>query len=468
MEKEILKMIQKEDRHKPFTDEEIAKGLQTARETVTNIRAEHGIPNSRERLQEVLYKDALRIYQNDPTLSHRSLLKELKDLGYAISRNKALSLLNQIKETEESKAAHKDEVVEKPLEEPVEEEGPFSKIIGHNESMKLQIRQAQASVLYPPKGLHTLVLGPSGVGKSYLAQLMHEYAVTTGNFDDDAPFVAFNCADYADNPQLLLAQLFGYVKGAFTGADKDKAGLVEKANNGILFLDEIHRLPGEGQEILFNILDKGMFRKLGETENYTKVNVLIIAATTEKTESSMLLTFRRRIPMVIDIPPLSERTKPERFKIVQTFFREEANRIQKNIVVDVDAQKALMLYHCPGNVGQLRSDIQVGCARALLNTLLEKSDLIRIKLSDLANHVRIGLLDIDRKDDQIEAIVTEDLIINVLDTPLSADETNQYVMPNKIYQFIESRSSDLENQGLKLQEINQIISNEMETKLNQS
>ena len=84
--------------------------------------------------------------------------------------------------------------------------------------MKSQIKQVQAAILYPPKGLHCLLYGPSGVGKSYLAEIMHEYAVTTDNFASDAPYFAFNCADYADNPQLLLSQLFGYSKGAFTGA----------------------------------------------------------------------------------------------------------------------------------------------------------------------------------------------------------------------------------------------------------
>ncbi len=81
---------------------------------------------------------------------------------------------------------------------------------------------------------------------------------------NDAPFESFNCADYYHNPQLLLAQLFGYIEGAYTGANVGKAGLVEKADGGILLLDEIHRLTPEGQEMLFYFIDHGRFNRLGK------------------------------------------------------------------------------------------------------------------------------------------------------------------------------------------------------------
>jgi len=80
-------------------------------------------------------------------------------------------------------------------------------------------------------------------------------------------------------------------KGAYTGADRDRAGLVEKADGGILFLDEVHRLPPEGQEMLFYLMDKGIYRRLGESESQHKANVLIICATTESIESVLLRTF---------------------------------------------------------------------------------------------------------------------------------------------------------------------------------
>ena len=133
-----------------------------------------------------------------------------------------------------------------------EELDPFNSLVGHDSSLLNQIEQAKAALMYPPNGLHSLILGESGVGKTTFAHTMYEYALRAkGKNKKDFPIISFNCADYYNNPQLLLSQLFGHTKGAFTGADSDKVGLVEKANGGILFLDEVHRLPPDGQEMLF-------------------------------------------------------------------------------------------------------------------------------------------------------------------------------------------------------------------------
>ena len=137
----------------------------------------------------------------------------------------------------------------------------------------------------------------------------------------------FNCAEYAENPQLILAQLFGYKKGAFTGADRDSEGLVEKADGGVLFLDEIHRLPPDGQEMLFMLMDRGVYRRLGEPDRERKANVLIMGATTENIEETLLQTFLRRMPVVVTLPSLEERPIEERLELIEYFFRLE----QKNI-----------------------------------------------------------------------------------------------------------------------------------------
>ena len=115
-------------------------------------------------------------------------------------------------------------------------------LVGSETSLQVPIQQAKAAILYPPRGLHTLILGETGVGKSMFAELMYEFSKESGVIQKDVSFVRFNCADYADNPQLVMAQIFGVKKGAYTGADSDKEGLLKKADGGIIFLDEIHRL----------------------------------------------------------------------------------------------------------------------------------------------------------------------------------------------------------------------------------
>ena len=196
------------------------------------------------------------------------------------------------------------------------------------------------------------------------AKLLFEYAKEMGRLKQEAMFVAFNCADYAANPQLLLSQLFGHIKGAFTGADRERQGLVEKADGGILFLDEVHRLPPEAQEMLFTVMDYGRFRKLGEADQEHFSHPLIILATTDIQNKSLLATFKRRIPIDITIPALSERNVYERLKLVEEICKAESSTVMLPVRVDSLVMKALIAYHCPGNVGQLKNDIKVICARA--------------------------------------------------------------------------------------------------------
>lgn len=266
----------------------------------------------------------------------------------------------------------------------------LDKLANNNISLKDAIEHAKASILYPPNGMNCLILGETGVGKSMFAYLMHEYAVEMQVKNADSPFITFNCADYSNNPQLLTSQLFGVKKGAYTGAEMDKIGLIEKANNGILFLDEIHRLPPEGQEALFTFLDTGLFRRVGDPENRHS-NALIISATTENPDSTLLKTFTRRIPMTITIPALRERTLEERFYLIKSFFKVESTKIKKDIFISVNAMRALLSYDCPNNIGQLKSDIQLICARAYSDFLTHSQKDMRVEIRNTPSYIKEGL-----------------------------------------------------------------------------
>ncbi len=254
-------------------------------------------------------------------------------------------------------------------EGPFQKLPPFARMIGYDGSLKYQTQVASAAVSYPPNGIHTLIIGKTGVGKSLLASEMGRYLSDIRG--TDVPFITFNCAEYADNPQLLLTQLFGHVKGAFTGAEKDKPGLIEFADGGILFLDEMHRLPPTGQEMLFTLIDEGFYRRLGDTGKRSAA-IMIVGATNEDPSNFLLDTFKRRIPFVIQISELGERPVNERLNIIAHFLYEEAQRLGRSIHVSYQALKLLVSFRGKNNIGDLRNEIRVACAQS--NWICEKQN----------------------------------------------------------------------------------------------
>lgn len=338
-------------------------------------------------------------------------------------------------------------------------------IIGAYDTLHVAVQQAKAAILYPPRGLHTLLLGETGVGKSMFAELMHRYAIESKMIKASAPFEKFNCADYAENPQLLVAQIFGVKKGAFTGADKDREGLLERANGGILFLDEVHRLSPQGQEMLFTFIDKGQFRKLGDAETLISSSVQIIAATTEDTGSFLLKTFTRRIPMTITLPSLKERTLKERFELTRTFIKEESKRVNRSIYMHRSALIAMLLYDCPNNIGQLKSDIQLSCAKAFLNYKSKDKNYIMINSSDLPAYVKKGIIDakdkreaidhlLKSKDDIFKFCFEEEEILLYDDSEAGSE---------LFYEVIERKLEDLKKSGVEEDEIKNILNIDIET-----
>jgi len=331
----------------------------------------------------------------------------------------------------------------------------FETLIGGGEGLKVAIQQAKAAMLYPPRGLHTLLYGPSGVGKTTFARLMHAFALELNALPADAPFISFNCADYAGNPQLLMAHLFGVVRGAYTGADRDREGLVEQAHRGILFLDEVHRLPPEGQEMLFYLMDRERFRRLGDVKE-RHCSLLLLAATTEDPNATLLPTFRRRIPMTITLPGLHERTLMERYELLRAFFTTECSSIGAHIHVAPQALRALLLYECPGNIGQLRTDVQLACARAYLEYRTGNLSELQVHLDILPDHVRRGLLrtpELHRRLEPVQHLLNATHIFTP--TGLSLDSLPESAQD--LYETISSDLNMLRKGGLPDTEINRLL-----------
>lgn len=338
----------------------------------------------------------------------------------------------------------------------------FADLVGMTGSLKISIQQAKAAVLYPPKGLHTIIFGESGTGKSMFAECMYQFAIDSHSLNKEAPFVSFNCADYAQNPQLLFGQIFGVKKGAFTGATEDRPGLIAKADGGILFLDEIHRLPPEGQEMLFSFIDKGVYRPLGESSQVYEASVQILGATTESSEI-LLETFNRRIPMMITLPSLDSRPLDERFEVISLFIKQEVNRLNQSIDIQKEAVVAFMLYDAPANIGQIKRDLKLVCAKAFLHYRTQDKEGLVIHKNDCPLQVQKGLLKMKQMSERLDHFLEgkgDYLHFEPGDSEMVWAKDPEQSM--QVYNEIEEKVSDLQETGVATVDLEKLISKDVD------
>ncbi len=256
------------------------------------------------------------------------------------------------------------------------EQSLFEELLGSTPQMK---RVVELITKVAPTDSTVLLLGESGTGKDVLSQTVHRLS-----HRKDQPFIAVNCAALPET--LLESELFGHVKGAFTGAESDKRGLFEEADGGTIFLDEIGDMALVTQAKLLRVLQNGEIRPVGSSLS-RKVDGRVIAATNQDlVEAVRQKTFREdlyfRLNVIqIRIPPLRERMDALP-RLVSYFLTRYNAKYGKQIQgLDEHAQVLLRNYDYPGNVRELESII----AHAVI---LCEGDIIRAR--DLPEHVQRG------------------------------------------------------------------------------
>ncbi len=199
-----------------------------------------------------------------------------------------------------------------------------------------------------------LILGESGTGKELVARALHNSSRRR-----EKPFVAINCAALPET--LLESELFGYIKGAFTGANKFKKGLFESAHGGTLLLDEVGTIPLEMQSKLLRVLEEREIRPVGSTKNIP-IDVRILAATNDSLEQRLATNeFREdlyyRLSVIpIELPPLRER-KSDVPLLVRHFLRRVKEQEGQEFSIDSISMRVLEAYSWPGNVRELENVI---------------------------------------------------------------------------------------------------------------
>ncbi|MDX5661835.1 sigma 54-interacting transcriptional regulator, partial [Clostridioides difficile] len=274
----------------------------------------------------------------------------------------------------------------------LKQETVFNSIIGYDNSLKEVIEQIKTAVLYPNGGLTIMLTGESGVGKTFLAKIIYKYSVSSNVLEKNSPYNVLNCAQYYNNLELLSSLLFGHVKGAYTGANESRAGLIEQSDGGVLFLDEVHRLNSEGQEKLFTFMDTGTFSRIGENGVIRKARVRLIFATTESL-SEFLQTFLRRIPINIYVPNIEERGTIEKRKIVEHFIYEESKVLGLPIEITQITLNTILKIKFKGNIGECKNVIKYACGRAYAKNQRRNGNIF-VTLQDLPRNLYIENVDI--------------------------------------------------------------------------
>jgi two-component system, NtrC family, response regulator AtoC len=239
------------------------------------------------------------------------------------------------------------------LREEVSIERRYREIIAKSPAMTRALEIAAKVARHPSP---VLITGESGTGKELVARLIH------GESDrHDAAFVPLNCGAIPEN--LLESELFGYQKGAFTGADRDKPGLFEAASGGTLFLDEIGEMPATLQVKLLRVLQEGEVRRVGDIKS-REVDVRLVSATNKNLDDEIRENrFRNdlyyRIAVVpIHLVPLRQR-RDEIPHLARHFLDQNNQRLRLQIQgIETDAMRLLLDYPWPGNVRELENTIE--------------------------------------------------------------------------------------------------------------
>ncbi len=256
------------------------------------------------------------------------------------------------------------------LRQRLDEKYGFESIIGNSPAM---VRILEVIRRVAPSDIPVLILGESGTGKELLASAVHSNSRRA-----DKRFVAINCAGLSET--LLEDELFGHVKGAYTGATAERAGRFEHADGGTMFLDEVGDMPLAMQAKLLRVLENGEVVRVGANEP-VRVNVRIISATnSDLAERVKEKKFREDLYFrikgaTLDVPPL--RSRREDIPLLIEHFIQQANKQHGTKIkgIAADARKVLMAYPWPGNVRQLRNVVE--------NMVVLAGDADRLGVGDL-------------------------------------------------------------------------------------
>lgn len=273
-----------------------------------------------------------------------------------------------------------------------DEETTFQDVIGYDASLQEVVKQVKARLLWPYQH-HMVIFSQVGCGVQHLCDNMYAFAIQHALLDTHAPYQIFDCFIYVDRQEELHEALFTKV--------------LPIVNKGILLIKNINILSGFDRSLLFAIA-KGNREYY---ESYVQIvqdyHFILLCSMPETVEQSIQKLFCEQVGCSIHLPSLQQRSRKERFALLQKFIQEEAKNVDRTYIADRNIIQDLLLYPCVNNIKGLRGDILQGCANAYVRCSGSKQEKIVLHLSDFPNVVRKGILYYKEQKNQIDELLGE-------------------------------------------------------------
>lgn len=366
---QILEQIQKESKKNPLTDLELSKLLNCERAYVTKVRKKYKVPSRNERYKRYLMESLHESRSSNEPLNEDQMIKLLNEKGYTLTRYMSKELLKDFIK-DKSKRAGNPQIIEK--------EG-FEELIGIDESLKNAVRLAKSSIVFPGKGLPTLLIGERGVGKWTIAKLMYLYGKSVGKFLETMEFQEIHCADYSEQFDELKKLLENYLMKSARESNHRQPQF--------LLLEEVDMIPTSCKDVLLGYLEE-----YNNTANDGLEQVFLVGTTIKSYDQSQENRLLSSFPIKIPIPNLENRSIEERLELVTAYLKKQSLKLDKSIVISKDALTAFLLYQPKGNIKGLHMDLQMSLARSFTSGLVLKNNDLYVDLESVGEEVKEGFL----------------------------------------------------------------------------
>lgn len=351
-------------------------------------------------------------------------------LGVNITRSNTSRHLNELVE-EKKLCKNKTRPVTFRLRSDANEDS-FSKLIGSEGSLRNQVQLAKAAILYPERTLATLIKGPIGSGKDFFAEAMTKFMKANNIVYEDANLIKINVNSYLDQKELE-DDLYNFETGVISTVTDKKTV--------VLLIKNIDSLSVRVRERIFSSIESGL---------------IIISTIDSDAPSSLKKTIESRYSATVTLPGLEERPIDERFEYVKKFLNIEARQMQKNLDLNAELLRCLLLYKPEQNIQQLKNDIKLGCANAYIRNVAGNQNL-KIILSDFPLYIRKGFLYYKDRRNEVESIIPDNYSYTFSSESMELAKEEALLTDNSIYKVLDNKVDDLKKQGLDNAEIELVI-----------